>query len=455
MTRPTIFVPAALLAMVCSAAWAQAVKPATRPGSGSDVELSKRYIDPLNGFSLKPPANTDRHRRFSATVLVTWQKREPKTNAVLWTLTVQKALIADKNFRIAKYADDLVKKLARDEGFKLSSKSISTVADKASIHLLGTKGAGFSVRQRQVWVHVHPHRFLILTMTGPEDPTLVKEMDRTFQAVVDSLELLDPIQQLKLRRQNIARGQDLLDGLDAKTLTGALIDQPQWFLLTFKGKPAGFLYQEEGQGRHRGKAGLTLSTYVRLKLPGDADRLLRRDMFVTPDLQMERWREQLQVGSGDRAYWAIEEGLKQRDLIVCSTVQGGKSRSRQKEVPKQIYLPRLVSYLLPRLVDLKTENSYAFASYTSSANDFDMRTFTVIEPEPVTIDSRVHAATRCTDQPAADTEASSLWVDKDGKLLKMVTPDGLDMTSVSAESVRAQFPRARAVVEQMRKWKTQ
>ena len=57
-------------------------------GEAEKIELGRLYIDPLNGFSLRPPVDTARTRTTASSRLVTWTRRDEKTGAVLWMLSV-------------------------------------------------------------------------------------------------------------------------------------------------------------------------------------------------------------------------------------------------------------------------------------------------------------------------------------------------------------------------------
>ena len=99
-----------------------------------------------------------------------------------------------------------------------------------------------------------------------------------------------------------------------------------------------------------------------------------------------------------------------------------------------------------RLVDLTRPAKYAFASYASLENNFDMRTFAVIGTEKIaTVRGEVQAV-RATDQAAANAEPATLWLGPDGKLLRMKSADGLVMNASARGAVLRRYPKAGAVV---------
>jgi len=179
--------------------------------------------------------------------------------------------------------------------------------------------------------------------------------------------------------------------------------------------------------------------------------LLKRVMFTSLDRNVERWTEQLTVGEGPTRETFSEEGIKQAEMIVCHITQAGRGRTNKKPAPLAIYLPRALGELLARLVDLGKPESYAFATYTSSANSFDMRTFTVVGSDRVEIDGKDTEAIRVTDRVAEDTEPTTLWLDAEGRLLMMESPDGLTMCPATRGEVRRRFVDADQLVNAMGK----
>jgi len=110
-----------------------------------------------------------------------------------------------------------------------------------------------------------------------------------------------------------------------------------------------------------------------------------------------------------------------------------------------------VHTLLPRLVDLTKPAAYAFASYNSQLNTFDMRTFTVVGPQKITVNQSQVEAIKVTDQGAADTEPAVLWVNAKGLVLRMSTSDGLLMEAVPKTVIIQRFPKADDVAKEIGK----
>ncbi len=433
-----------------------AVLAATSPpavADGATVKLGKRYMAPLYGFSLRPPAGTQRRRERIGTEVVTWTRRDPKTGAIAWSLKVQRSVKQSEKIDLDTYADALAKSLSNKGNFKTKKVGTIKVAGAKAIDLRGTTGKDLGLWQRQVWVLVAPRRFLIFLMTGPADDR--GRLNRVLNAVLGTLALSDPEEAWKRRRENTQRAAKFLLALEEKDFRDALDEKPAWFLMRYEGKTVGFLRKKLSPGREKGSDGYELRSHAMFQLPEDRMRLMKRVMFVTPALGMERWKEQLQVGSGRNAMTLAEDGIRQDRLIVCMVDRNGKIDTQKVRAPQKIYLPRALGELLPRIVDLDQRVGYTFAAYSTSTNGFEMRTFTVEGPETFRHGGKAVRGVKATDQVAGDVEPATLHLDRRGRLLKMETPDGLNMVAADRAEVLDAFPRAESVIGAMQKWADQ
>jgi len=413
------------------------------------VQLGKRYLAPLEGFSIRPPAGTERIKQTSASLLVSWIKRDPSSGAIAWTLSVQKRIDRNANADLGPYSNALAERLRRVEGFQIESLKVQPIAGKGAIHLVGLTGGLLRSWQRQTWVLAQPGRFLIFSITGPE--TLKDEMNATFDAVMNTLQLNDPAAALEAREKSLARGQDLLAGLNDKKLRAIISAEPQWYLFKLQDRVVGFMKMLDSFTEKEKTQGLWVVQYIMLQMPHDKRRLLKRQAFSTADRSVESWNELSQVGQGPGLQRIQEQGLKQAELIVCSITGPRGERTFKKKVPREIYLPRALGIVLPRLIDLSQPRAYGFASYTSNVNSFDLRTITVIGPDTILRDGEKIQCVHLTDQSAADAEPVDLWVDAKGNLLRMKTSEGLVIEASSLPRVLKSFYDAESLIAQLDK----
>ncbi|MFP4107349.1 MAG: hypothetical protein ACLFVU_14860 [Phycisphaerae bacterium] len=418
------------------------------------AELRKiPYSDPLHGFSLRPPEDTEQRREFSPTMLVSWVKRDPKTEATVWTLGVQRVVEKNEDIDLKDYARELRDKLQQGQSFKVDRLATGTVVRKPAIIIEGRKGTGLVFWQKQVWILTEKRRFLILTITGAKD--MEKKMDSVFGSVLGTLKVHDRISALEARKSYIAAGGKLLESLTLKKLGDSLVTDRQWFVWTFRGKPVGWMAREELTVRRDGKTGVEVRTYTEINMPEAPARAVRQIMWSTADRKRTEWQIRAQVGSGRNARTEVQAGTKLNEMIVCSVVSGDDQKVLKKpQVPEKIYLPRAMAELLPRLVDLNKTGKYIFAHYSPEINRFDMRTVAVQGGDRVEVNGQVRSAVRLSDQRAADIDPVLLWVDKEGKLLKMEVGGGVALEAADRANIMKSYSGAMKNLSSMKDWKT-
>ena len=435
-----------VLVLICASAEGQA-PPAPAPSAeeaAGAVPLGKRYVDAMHGYSLRPPAEAQRARESAAGQLVNWSHYDEQTGAIDWALSVHRAVEANPPAELKAYADALAQKLLAEKDLKVETTELAPVAGKAAIHFRGTT-LGIAMWQRQTWILSQPGAFLVVTMQGPKDRA--ERLDRIAEAVLGSVEVHDPTAALEQRRANLDRGEKLLTSLTGRELAGAIRPEAQWYLLRLDGETVGFRRVVESPARREGADGYLVKTLVLLEMPNFEPRLMRQELFVTPELDVERWGTRLQVGSGDGALVVDESGLKQEELIVCNVLQGDKLRTFKKQIPGRFYLPQAIGVLLPRLVKLDQLAAYGFAAYDAERNDFNLRTFTVVGPQRASIGGQEVDAFVATDRAADDAEPARLILDAQGNLLQMQTADGLVMERASETAVMSRLPRAAGILK--------
>ncbi len=423
-------------------------------GLAQDIELASRYNAPLEGFSLKPPVKTDRLKDISPSLIVSWEKRDPRTGAILWTLSVHhQSLPADMTTEA--YGEALTKKFQVSR-FRIDSQKILPFGETSAIYITGESAGTISRWNKQVWIRSEDERFLVLAIAGPTG--LANRLEPIIDAVAGTVELTDRSQAIKDRQASIIRGGQLLADLTSEKLVGLLEARPQWFLFSMKGETVGFMKVVEArtklpQAHAAAIDGVGITQWLKIQIAGDQARMLRREALTTADRKFERWSESIIIGQNQSTVVIGEEGLRQANLIVCtSKAQGREKRNPPKQIPPKIdviYLPRAMGNLLPRLVDLSETGTYGFGAYSSEVNDFDLRTLTVKGAEKINFGGRIITAIALADQKTADQEPTQVWVDKTGLILKMSTADGLTMQRATLRDVKNVYRDAEPLVKAM------
>jgi len=415
----------------------------------ADVKLAPRYIDPRNGFSLRPPAGAERSRRYSSSRLVRWSMRDERSRAIAWTLTVRKESGPDPGVTLKAFTEALAARLSRPSDVRVESVLPAKLLGKDALYVRMESGEKARRWHYELWVLADARRFLVLSMDGPLGAK--DRLEAIGREVAATLRLTDPESLAAQRKANLQRGGGLLKKLSAEKLTSAVSAEPRWYLYRKGGRDIGFLHVAErmvGRGPARG---IEVRTFARLELKRGQVLHSRRPLFTTADRTAESWRELVQIRAAGKLVRTLSEsGSAAGGAIICKVTADGKSSTRKKTLPAATaahYLPRALAIMLPRLTDLTRPGAYAFAAYTTAANDLDMRTFTVMGREKMTLGAKSIEAVRASDQVAADAEPATLHVRDDGLLLRMQTAVGITMELATRSAVLRRYADADALVK--------
>ena len=416
------------------------VSSATVLPADGPVKLKPRYSDVMNGFSLCPPADSQRKREFSPNRLASWVRRDRRTGAIDLTLTVLK-MPESKKIDLKSYSKAMIARHRRERKFLVDSIRLITVNGKGAIDLRGGPGGKRGLWQRQVWIAVQDKLFLVLIMSGPKGTK--NHIDSCSRAVLDSLRYIDTVAALKKRKENAHRGEILLTKLTDKKLSAVFRGPIQWYLLRMKGKDVGYVTISLSITRSEGVKAYEVRTQGKVHLPGQALQRVERSQRSAANRKLVQWHETLTVANPLGTKRFIEKGIVQNKLIVCNRRSGTGQDMRRKKRMKQsimnMYLPDAFRTALPTLVDLKKKTTYSFATYSSQANDFKMLTFVVIGPEKITVAGRQVEAIRVSEQASVKEEPANMWVNSAGQLLKMTTADGLIMETTTRSAIIRRF----------------
>ena len=441
MRHTTAIIVAAILsaASICAAA----DEPA--------IELAPRYTDNRHGFSLCPPAGTERAREISPVRLVTWRNRDEKTKAIVWTLTVMRAIESKKQIDLNAYAKELAADLRAKENFQVETAEVIKLAGKDAIDLSGMTVGQFRVWMRQTWVEAEPGRFIIVKLTGPAG--MKDELNAICKSVLPTLEIIDPKVAQVQREENLARGRALLASLTDDKLAAVIRTQPQWVLFRNKNGYFAFSKMVESRAERNGGKGSMVKEWLWVGL-AEPPTVIKQVMFATADRRSEHWSYSVFKGVGGRLVLSrtMERDKDDGFIIRMSSVAPGRKPSvRKTKIPPgnvPVYLPQAMFGLIERLVDLSKPDAYAFAIYNVEANGFDMRTFTVVGPEKIEVDGRKVDAIRCTDRHAEDKDVLTVWLDAKGLRIQAGN-ETTTIMAVTRDELLKHFPKAESIVAQM------
>ncbi|HUS47429.1 MAG TPA: hypothetical protein VM098_04890 [Phycisphaerae bacterium] len=422
-----------------------------RAADEETIELAPRYTDTRHGFSLCPPAGSEATRETSAMRLVSWRKRDEKTKAIAWTLTVMQASEGDKQLDLNAYQARLVENLRTKENFQVDSAKVVKLAGREAIDLAGVTAGQLGIYARQVWVRAEPGKFLIIKMTGSS--LMRGQLDAICDKVLGTLELIDPKVAEARREESLARGRALLASLTDEKLAAIVHGEPQWFIIRWKDNRVGFMKVVEAAVARRGRRGCEVKTWLWQDFaPGQPTVLVKVVTFATADRKTDEWTGQAWAEAGDKISPASsEEGARQADKIVCTAAVGGKVRQRSIDMPEgnvKCHLPKGMDSIIWRLMDLKKEGAYAFSVYNAARYGLDRRTLTVVGPGKIKLAGSEVEAIRATDQAADDAGAENTWLNSKGLVVRAERGD-LVMTAATRDEVLEHFPKAESIIAKM------
>ncbi len=420
--------------MVLAAAWmAWGQEVSTAPGQ---VALDKEYTDTSNGFTLCPPANAQRVRESSNRRLVAWNCLDEKSGAICWSLNVLRMVHQPSTQPVREYAKEVAAELDKTGVIKSPEISINTVAERPAMHFRGSSELNLRTWKRQAWIELSPREHLVVSVSG--SPVYQADMEAVMNAVLPTLKLFDPAKALADRLELLDKGSAVLSKLDEKTLRSVISPETYYLSLEVDGKPAGCIRISETIANRLNARGLEVLRLGVFK-SGQKLRLTRDELFATPDQSLEHCRYVVQDSDGPRTTNNVQEVMKQEELFVSQQVApAGRANTRpaprQRELPgdlrvsktgekRQVYLPAALDVLLPRLLGRTAGAGYGFATYNVAANDFDLRAVKVLGQENISVGGKKVQAVHLQDQPALDAPLIDMWVDAEGRLLRLQTPE--------------------------------
>ncbi|MFW6062049.1 MAG: hypothetical protein ACOC93_04495 [Planctomycetota bacterium] len=444
------------IAMMCAVV-GSAVLAALAPPAGA-VQLGQRYTDQIHGFSLRPPQDSSRQRESTGSRLVAWFNSDEQTGTLQWALSVHEAVDPNEKTRLGDveledYAKRLAAQLHQDQNYNIDTDSIRllNISDRPAIHFQGRTMGGVPMYRRQAWVLAESNRFLLLQIQGPEDSK--SRLDEIFQTVLKTVKVTDPRSLEQIRRgyhTQVQAGEQLLESLEPERIVTSLQREPQWFVMKYNGEPVGWMARIEGREARQRRPGLFVKTYAMVEMPDAPVRVMKRNMWSSFDRQAEEWTERLQIGGDKRAQVIKTEGVLTGGTVVSSTLQGGQTTTKQNPAPEGIYLPKAYGEVLPRLVNRSGRGTYSLATYDASTGKMNMRTIKVVGRQEIRMGGKRVKSIYVTDQPHFDAEATKVWVDQKGRLLRTRTGDGLELGRSNRQIVQRIFPKATAIIQALK-----
>jgi hypothetical protein len=332
--------------------------------------------------------------------------------------------------------------------------------------------------------------YAIFTMTSPaprgggggdeiaQDPR-VRDAVETFNAVVDSVHVLDQSHVREEQQQRLYRTRALVLNVTENRLRNALIKE-QWLrMIDAKGRDVGYLYvvEEVAADLPKNKAprkpsraegvriGIRSRTLPEAGLQIDAEQW----MWMAFDKRHEQWSAAASVKKGAVETYVSEFGVsdhRERRSYIKDARHGELRPDGSKDVnqpgvevdefyvlnvthvskqataePVQrtlpvFYIPQALGHLLPRLLPLFEQKGYMFASYVSENREVMSRYVDVEREEQVQLGGKSLRAIPIRDRIGLEGAVTTHYM----------SPDGAYLGSVNEETKITILPTDRATL---------
>lgn len=402
----------------------------TQP-SGSAVPAPDRlgppYIDRSFGFSLRPPAESlaYREKQFlgkSDVELVRFSVAPRQ-----WHLTVQLTRTT-RPLDTQMIIEGITDNLARFEQVKLLRGEPARVASFEGVRYEASfVTQGKAALRQQAIVRTKPTEYLALVLVTPlEDAPIVTPM---FDRIVDSFELVRTEGRREQIREAIAAGTSLLQSLaGGRPNLGKLAAEPAYLRFLQEGKEIGFVEILEKARQVDNKEGLVVAKNVWLFMEDGGVTHLQHEMFVAADLTRERWDNRLGIlmppktGAPRDGNFTFESGFRQdNQLIIKYTPEPTSQEINEKVIEVEpSFAPAPWDVLFPRLVDLKQESVYGFASYDTTRRGLMMQVYRTAGRSRISIDGASVEAFKIEESEGLLPPINEIHVDAKGRLLRVV-----------------------------------
>ena len=189
-------------------------------GAAAESKLGPRHIDPVNGFSLRPPTGVELDRGVATTRLAKWVMRDARTKAIAWQLIVRKEAGPAEGISLEDFAKQVEAGLRRQPEVRVEKAAVIAVLGKPGIETALIQGARGQRWQHDLWARTSSGHLLVLSISGTLG--LRGQMDALLGQVAETWKLSDPREQAEVRKANLQRGRALLAGLTRAKLTAGI-----------------------------------------------------------------------------------------------------------------------------------------------------------------------------------------------------------------------------------------
>lgn len=444
-------------ALLCVAVPASAQSPESQKAAGllETIRLADQpYTDASFGFALRPFSDGDltRQKRFTdagETELV--QFFHYRLN---WAMTVNLARI-ERPLSPDEMLARIEKRLAdQHPGFQAVRRDKLTITGHDAVRFAGTakvKDAEWFVQEAVV--AVRPTEWFVILFNTPVDHRAKSEP--LFDEILGSFQMLRSEMTQELLQQSLVRGTELLRKVAADGTIAKNLIEEHYLRTLVDGRDVGYLWLRELRTTQNRRAGVGLHQEGWIFDAGGAVRIQVTQMFLSDDMAYERWDMRTRIlipAAGNvpmRVEQTIEQGVREQDrLLIAYTKPGNVEKLEDRTIAvSPSFAPVAFFTLLPRLLDAKNPQTYAFAAYNSERHGLVVRSIRVVGSQDILVDGRSARVTRIEDSEGLIPPVSEIYVDAQGRLARVVAGN-VEMIGTPKSKIVAMYSEKMKSVQQ-------
>jgi hypothetical protein len=419
----------ALGALLIAAGHAFAQTPASSPSNTIDSgQLAPTYVDGSFGFSLTPPAGAAVFRQKQVVDRGDLEIVQFANVDERWSLTVR-LTTTTQPLDAQMIIDGLAKNLTSQyPDAKVIHSAEAKIAARDAVRFAASfTSEGAEWFRQQAVVRNRPTEYFALVFVTPLEQRAASE--KLFGRIVDSFQLLRTESAQKRIEQALQHGTQLLRKVaGGKPALSSLAIKDTYLRVLIEGKDSGFVQIRELPHSQNGHSGIEIREWAWLfKTDGEITHVQHK-MFLTDDLTFENWENLVSVipPKVDAEHTVVHDydsGLRQDNQLIVAFMANPNGIELQDKIieVEPSYASAAWHSLLPRLVDLKKPELYAFSSYHAERRGLALRTIDVLGPKRMTIDGQAVTANKLEDSEGLIPPISETDVNDKGRILRIAT----------------------------------
>jgi hypothetical protein len=331
------------------------------------------------------------------------------------------------------------------------------IASREAVRLAASFSAeGQNWLRQQVVVRLRPAEYIVVILTTPADDRGIAI--KTFDQILESFQVVRTEAQQRQIDAAINRGialKEKVGGGEPKIVER--VQEPTLLRLSREGQSIGLVEIGERPAKVAGKEGVQSLQQAWIFNPDQSVQFLQEEKFISSDLSYDEWRNMSQVMPSKQAdprqrlIVNMEAGVRRGDQLVIKYAGTGAGDKQEKVIEiGPSYASGGWPLLLPRVVDLKTPELYAFSMYDSERRGMSLRTFRVVGPTEAQVSGRRISGFKIEDSEGLLPPVNEMVVDPTGRLIRLASGP-VEMVVATQAQLEGEFgERIRATQKQFR-----